>query len=161
MTSDDDIDDVWDKLNHPTSGGPSGDGDRADPDDMADSDEELEIEVAELGPPVRVTLLIKAATVPIAPWAQGWRIGAIGPDVDGHVTLICEHDIDLSPVAQLSAVAGLLGSVKTAQLDLLWWAIQARAPFPGEGTPEKDIDDEFSELLGDWSTRGEDGEQEA
>lgn len=154
MTGDDDIDDVWDKLNQPA---PSGEGEDTMPEE--DEEEYEEMEVAELGPPVRVTLLIKSDSVPIAPWAQGWRIGAIGPDVDGHVTLICEHDIDVSPVAQLSAVAGLLGSVKQAQLDLLWWAIQARAPFPGEAEPEKDIDDEFSELLGDWSSRGEDGEQ--
>lgn len=155
MTSDDDIDDVWDKLNKALPEGEPGDSDESG----ASSEEGEEFEVAELGPPVRVTLLIQAESVPIAPWAQGWRIGAIGPDVDGHVTLICEHDIDLSPVAQLSAIAGLLGSVKTARLELLWWAIQARAPFPGEAEPEKDLDDEFTELLGDWSSRGEDGEQ--
>jgi len=139
MESDGDLDDVWDKMSGPAP-------DEAPVDDDEGSEDG---EVVEIGPPVRVTFLIRSTKIPVAPWAQGWRVGAIGPNEEGHVTLICEHDIDLSPVAQLSAVTGLLGTIKQAQLDLVWWAIQTRGPFPGEH-PEAtdDLDQELSDLLG-------------
>jgi hypothetical protein len=138
MDSDEDIDDVWDRL---TDG--AGDHDHA-----GASDEEAEaVEIIDVGSPVRVTMVIHADRVPVVPWAQGWRVGAIGPDEDGDITLICEHDIDLSPVAQLSAVTGLLGSIKAAQLELSWWAIQTRAALPGEHPPEPTLDEELADLL--------------
>lgn len=130
--ADDELDDVWDKLNDDSSG-------------EASSDEAV---VIEAGPPVQVTVVIRADRIPVAPWAQGWRVGAIGPD-DGHVTLLFEHDIDATPVAQLSAITGLLATVKAARLELVWWALQARAPLPLEGgaSGEPDLDQELADLL--------------
>lgn len=122
----DDLDDVWEKL-----GG-------ATPPPGQDAEPAIDI-----GPPVRVTFLVRADTVPVAPWAQGWRVGTIGPE-GGHVTIVCEHDIDLSPVAQLSAVTGILGTLKQAQLEVVWWTIQARGPLEQGQT---DVDAEFSQLL--------------
>lgn len=127
----DELDDVWDRL-----GG-------ADPGEGTAADEQDAVAAVDLGPPLRVTFVIRADKVPVAPWAQGWRVGTIGPE-GGHVTIVCEHEIDLSPVAQLSAVTGLLGTVKQAQLDLVWWTIQARGPID-LGQP--DIDSELSKLL--------------
>lgn len=140
MDSDGDIDDVWDKL---TDDGRDDDADAAGDDDTS-SVEEVAVD---LGPPVRVTFVVRATGIPVAPWAQGWRVGALGPDADGNVTLICEHDIDLSPVAQLSAVTGLLGTIKQAQLDLVWWAIQSRGPFPGEHQETESLEQELADLL--------------
>lgn len=127
----DDLDDVWDKMTEPRD------------DEDADA-EEAEAEVVDVGPPVRATFLVRADAVPVAPWAQGWRVGTIGPE-GGHVTIVCEHDIDLSPVAQLSAVTGILSTLKQAQLDVVWWTIQARGPLElGEAT---DMDAELAKLL--------------
>jgi hypothetical protein len=123
--------DLWDRIGGPTPApedGPSEDGEQVQVD---------------LGPPVRVTFLLRSDSVPVAPWAQGWRVGTIGPE-NGHVTLVCEHDIDLSPVAQLSAITGILGTLKQAQLEVVWWTIQARGPLE-LGTP--DMDDELQQLL--------------
>lgn len=128
--TDDELDDVWDKL-----GGPA-------PEEVAG--EEPEEAAIEIGPPLRVTFLVRADTVPVAPWAQGWRVGSIGPE-GGHVTLVCEHDIDLSPVAQLSAVTGILGTLKQARLEIVWWTVQARGPL--ELNRPTDIDEELSKLL--------------
>lgn len=139
MDDDDLDDDVWDKLN-----GPAGDGVLPDGDD--EDDDEIEVEV-EVGPPVRVTFVIRADKIPVAPWAQGWRVGALGPD-NGQIMLVCEHDIDLSPVAQLSAVTGLLATLKAAQLDLVWWAVQTRGPLITDTLGVADLDSEFSDLLG-------------
>jgi hypothetical protein len=130
---DDELDDVWDKV-----GGAAPD---ADETVGADGDDEG----IEVGPPIRVTIVVKADTIPVAPWAQGWSIGAIGPH-EGHVTLVCEHEMDQSPVAQLSAITGILGTVKQAQLDLVWWAIQTRGPL--EPPAEDDVDAGLSKLLG-------------
>lgn len=101
----------------------------------------------EPGPPIRVVMVIKTETIPVAPWAQGWNIGATEP-VDGHVTMLFEHDVHDSPVAQLAAVTGLLGTVKAAHLDVIWWTIQTRAAFPGElDEPTADLDQQLSEFL--------------
>jgi hypothetical protein len=124
----DDLDDVWDKV-----GG-------------ATPEPEPEEQVIDMGPPIRATFVIKADRIPVAPWAQGWSVGALGPTPDGHVTLVCEHDMDASPVAQLSAITGILGTLKQAQLDVVWWAMQTRGPLK-EGEPE-DLDRELGELLG-------------
>ena len=134
---DGDLDDeLWGKL--------GGAADDAASEADADPDEaNLDVEV---GPPIRVTFVVKADKVPVAPWAQGWRIGAMGP-TDGQVMLVCEHDIDLSPVAQLSAITGLLGTIKQARLDVTWWAIQTRGPLETEGAGTDDLDDEFADLL--------------
>lgn len=129
--TDDELDDVWDKL-----GGPAPEG---------AAEEESEEASIEIGPPLRVTFLVRAEKVPVAPWAQGWRVGSIGPE-GGHVTLVCEHDIDLSPVAQLSAVTGILGTLKQAKLEIVWWTVQARGPL--EINRPDDIDEELSKLLG-------------
>ncbi|MCW2950510.1 MAG: hypothetical protein JWN41_1523 [Thermoleophilia bacterium] len=144
MSSDDDIDDVWDKLTDAPDPGEAGPYQGADGGAEPEAEE---IEIVAVGAPVRVTLVIHADRVPVVPWAQGWRVGAIGPDEDGDITLICEHEIDRSPVAQLSAVTGLLGSIKGAQLELRWWAIQTRAPLPGEHPPEPTLDEELADLL--------------
>jgi len=122
-------DDMWDRV---SGHGESDEGSAADE------------AVVDPGPPVRVTIVIRSETIPVAPWAQGWRIGALGP-VDGFITLICEHDVELSPVAQLSAITGLLGTVKQAQLDLVWWAIQTRGPIEAPATD--DLDQELADLL--------------
>lgn len=112
-------------------------------EDAADpSDEQV---VVDLGPAVRATFLIRADKVPVAPWAQGWRVGSIGPE-NGHVTLVCEHDIDRSPVAQLSAITGILGTIKQAQLDVVWWTVQTRGPLELD---EPDLDAELRRLLDD------------
>jgi hypothetical protein len=129
---DDELGDVWDRV-----GG-------AAPDELPPPDED-EVQVVDVGPPVRATFLVRSETVPVAPWAQGWRVGTIGPE-GGHVTIVCEHDIDLSPVAQLSAVTGILGTLKQAQLDIVWWTIQTRGPLELD-TP--DMDAELSRLLED------------
>ncbi|MEO6867620.1 MAG: hypothetical protein ABI200_06330 [Gaiellales bacterium] len=106
--SDDDLnDDLWDKISGPT------------PEEGDDDENDAAQGGVDLGPPVRVTFLLRADKVPVAPWASGWRIGVIGPE-NGHLTLVCEHDIDLSPVAQLSAVTGILGTIKQARLDVVW-----------------------------------------
>lgn len=128
---DDDIDDdVWGKV-----GGPAPEPE-ARP--AAEGDEPVDV-----GPPVRATFLVRSEKVPVAPWAQGWRVGTIGPE-GGHVTIVCEHDIDVSPVAQLSAVTGILGTLKQAQLDVVWWTIQTRGPFELD---KPDMDAELSKLL--------------
>lgn len=132
----DDLDDVWDKV-----GG-------ADPEPNVDASgtptpEEV---AAAMGPPIRATFVVRADEVPVAPWAQGWTVGAIGPN-DGHVTLVCEHDMDASPVAQLSAITGILSTLKQAQLQVVFWAIQTRGPL--ELSAPTDLDDELSKLLGD------------
>ena len=99
------------------------------------------------GPPIRVVMVIKTDVVPVAPWAQGWNIGVTEP-VDGHVTMLFEHDVHDSPVAQLAAVTGLLGTVKAAQLEVIWWTIQTRAAFPGELDEQTaDLDQQLSEFL--------------
>lgn len=108
--------------------------------------------VVDLGPPVRATFLIRADKVPVAPWAQGWRVGSIGPE-NGHVTLVCEHDIDLSPVAQLSAITGILGTLKQAQLDVVWWTMQTRGPLELD---KPDMDSELRRLLADDGADGGD-----
>lgn len=126
----DDLDDVWDKV-----GG-------AAPEPEVD-----DAEVVDFGPPIRVTFVIRANSIPVAPWAQGWKVGAIGPTDDGHVTLVCEHDMEASPVAQLSAITGMLGTLKQAHLEIVWWAMQTRGPLEETGEPE-DLDREFGDLLG-------------
>lgn len=131
--SDDDLDDVWDRVGGPT------------PEPEAGASAADDGEVVDLGPPLRASFLIRADKVPVAPWAQGWRVGAIGPE-NGHVTIVAEHDIDLSPVAQLSAVTGFLGTLKHAQLEVVWWTIQARGPLE-LGKP--DMDAELQRLLED------------
>ena len=137
--TDDDFDAAWGRINDPAADPVAGDQPAA-ADAVSGGDGQG------AGPPVRVTLLVKADRVPVAPWAQGWRIGSIGP-VEGHVTLICEHDIDASPIAQLAAITGLLSTVKQAQLDVAWWAIQSRAPFPGEAVEEPDLAQQLSDFL--------------
>lgn len=127
-------DDVWGRI-----GGPA-------PEQPADEPPAEDEPVVEIGPPVRATFLVRSDKIPVAPWAQGWRVGTIGPE-GGHVTIVCEHDIDLSPVAQLSAVTGILGTLKQAQLDVVWWTIQARGPLELDGPA--DLDDELSKLLGE------------
>ncbi|MCW2923859.1 MAG: hypothetical protein JWM98_1263, partial [Thermoleophilia bacterium] len=130
---DEDLDDeLWGKLSGPADGADA-------PGD--DDDDVVEVEV---GPPIRVTFVVRADKVPVAPWAQGWRVGAIGPD-QGQVMLVCEHDIELSPVAQLSAITGLLGTFKAAKLDIAWWAIQTRGPVATDGSPMSDTEDLDSE----------------
>lgn len=124
--------DLWDRI-----GGPTPD---AEPVPEPAADEQPTIDI---GPPVRITFLLRADKVPVAPWAQGWRVGAIGPE-NGHVTLVCEHDIDLSPVAQLSAITGILGTLKTAQVDVVWWTIQTRGPLELD---KPDMDSELRQLL--------------
>lgn len=124
---DDDLgDDVWDKVSGPTP--------------PPEHDEQPPVDI---GPPVRATFLVRSETVPVAPWAQDWRVGTIGPE-GGHVTIVCEHDIDLSPVAQLSAVTGILGTLKQARLDVVWWTIQTRGPLEPNAA---DVDAELSKLL--------------
>lgn len=130
---DDELDDVWDKMSGPVPEQP----------EAGDEPDQPEVEI---GPPVRVTLVIRAEKVPVAPWAQGWSVGSIGPS-EGHVTLVCEHAIELSPVAQLSAITGLLGTVKQARLDLAWWAIQTRGPL--EPAEPDDFDQGLAQLLDD------------
>jgi hypothetical protein len=115
-----------------------------------DAPGEQEQVVVDLGPPVRATFLLKADKVPVAPWAQGWRVGSIGPE-NGHVTLVCEHDIDLSPVAQLSAITGILGTLKQAQLEVVWWTMQTRGPLELD---KPDMDSELRRLL---DADGDDG----
>lgn len=131
---DDDLDDVWDKLSGPTP----------DPEPGATAPEDA-AQAVDIGPPLRASFLVRADKVPVAPWAQGWRVGAIGPE-NGHVTIVAEHDIDLSPVAQLSAVTGFLGTLKQAQLEVVWWTIQARGPLELD---KPDMDAELERLLGD------------
>ncbi len=125
-------DDLWDRIGGPTP-----------PQPEQPSDEDDEPVVVDLGPAVRATFLIRAEKVPVAPWAQGWRVGSIGPE-NGHVTLVCEHDIDLSPVAQLSAITGILGTLKSAQLDVVWWTMQTRGPLELD---KPDMDAELQQLL--------------
>ena len=132
--ADDDIDDVWDRI-----GGAAGDGEAADP-----AEAEAGPEAQQLPPPLLVTVVLATDTVPVAPWAQGWRIGAVGPQ-DGLVTLVCQHDQGDHPVAQLSAVAGLLNTIKQAKLEIVQWAIQVYGPI--ESAPE-DLDAELEDLLG-------------
>jgi len=100
------------------------------------------------GPPIRVVMVVVADTVPVAPWAQGWRVGATEP-ADGHVTMLFEHDVHDSPVAQLAAVTGLLGTIKAAHLEVIWWTIQTRAPFPGEvpEEPTANLEQQLSDFL--------------
>lgn len=137
---DDDFgDDVWDKVGGPT------------PDEEPADDEQV---VVDMGPPVRATFIVRADAIPVAPWAQGWRVGAIGPE-GGHVTLVCEHDIDVSPVAQLSAITDLLGTLKQARLEIVWWTLQTRGPLE-IGGPADDIDAELQQLLDDEEQSGED-----
>lgn len=112
------------------------------------------VEVVDPGAPIRVTVVLRSESIPVAPWAQGWRIGAIGP-AEGHVTLFCEHDIDVSPVAQLSAITGLLGTIKQARLDVAWWAIQSRGPIEVE--PQDDLDRELAALLDAEARASDDG----
>jgi hypothetical protein len=132
-----DLDDVRDKV-----GGSS-------PDDVAEEPGEIDV-----GPPIRATFVIKSDKLPVAPWAQGWTVGAIGPTDDGHVTLVCEHDMDASPVAQLSAITGILGTLKQAQLEVVWWAMQTRGPL--ELNAVQDLDAEFGDLLGGDAGSSED-----
>ena len=122
-----DIDDAWDRIGGPA---PEGDGDGGDGID----EEQL---AAQLGPPIRATFVIKADKVPVAPWPQEWRVGSLGPQ-DGHVTLVAEHDMEASPVAQLSAITGILGTLKQAQLEIAWWAIQTRGPLGDEEAEDMD-----------------------
>ncbi|MCB0879995.1 MAG: hypothetical protein KDC46_13575 [Thermoleophilia bacterium] len=132
MDDDDLGDDTWDKI-----------GGAAPNEESGDATADEEPQVIDMGPPVRATFLVRADSVPVAPWPQGWRVGAIGPE-NGHVTLVTENDIDLSPVAQLSAITGVLGTLKNAQLDVVWWTIQTRGPLELDQT---DIDDELQQLL--------------
>jgi hypothetical protein len=133
---DDDLgDDLWSKIGGPTPDAPGPDG--------ADGTEGDESPAVDLGPPVRATFLLRVDKVPVAPWAQGWRVGSIGPE-NGHVTLVCEHDIDLSPVAQLSAITGILGTLKQAHLEIVWWTMQTRGPLDLE---KPDMDAELAKLL--------------
>jgi len=139
----DDFGDAWDRMSEQAAGpGEMGEGAEGD-DGLVDA-----------GPPVRVTLVLRAESIPVAPWAQGWAIRAAGP-IDGHVTLLCEHDVHASPVAQLAAVTGLLSTVKQAQLQLEWWAIQTRAPLPGEHDAAPDLDQELAQLLEDRDDESE------
>jgi hypothetical protein len=133
--SDEDLgDDLWNKI-----GGPTPDASAAD-ESIGDDSEQPAVD---LGPPVRATFLLRSDSVPVAPWAQGWRVGSIGPE-NGHVTLVCEHDIDLSPVAQLSAITGILGTLKQAQLEIVWWTMQTRGPLDLD---KPDMDAELAKLL--------------
>jgi hypothetical protein len=127
----DELGDVWGSIGGPT------------PESEADGADDDEVQVVDVGPPVRATFLVKSDKVPVAPWAQGWRVGTIGPE-GGHVTIVCEHDIDLSPVAQLSAVTGILGTLKQAHLEIVWWTIQTRGPLELD---KPDMDDELAKLL--------------
>lgn len=127
--TDDGFDAVWDRLATPASEGQeASDGHAAvtEPHDHEAADDAQDVEV---GPPIRVTFVVRADAVPVAPWAQGWSVGAIGP-IEGHVTLLFEHDIDDAPVAQLAAITGLLQTIKQAKLDVKWWAMQTRGPLP-------------------------------
>lgn len=123
MDTEDDFDAVWGRMTDPANA----------PDESTDPAGADGHMIDDPGPPLRVTILIEAEKVPVAPWAQGWRVGAAGPS-EGHVTMLFEHDIDASPVSQLAAVTGLLGTISAAQLKLVWWAIQTRGRFPGEPT---------------------------
>jgi hypothetical protein len=129
-------DELWGRIGGPAPQDPAGapDGEHETPPEQPAID---------LGPPVRATFLLRSDKVPVAPWAQGWRVGSIGPE-NGHVTLVCEHDIDLSPVAQLSAITGILGTLKQAQLEIVWWTIQTRGPLELD---KPDMDAELSRLL--------------
>ncbi len=133
QSGDDLGDELWDRI-----GGAAPDD--ASAGEGAEGDAQQAIDI---GPPVRATFLLRSDTVPVAPWAQGWRVGAIGPE-NGHVTIVCEHDIDLSPVAQLSAITGILGTLKQAQLEIVWWTIQTRGPLELD---QPDMDDELQQLL--------------
>lgn len=133
MAAEDDFDSVWDRMTDSTDAETQAPAPGPGPE-------------IDLGPPIRVTMVIRAAAVPVAPWAQGWRIGALEPH-DGHVTLMFEHEISDSPVAQLAAVTGLLGTVKAARLDIAWWLIHARGPLDDEQGEPADFDSEFAELL--------------
>lgn len=124
--------DLWDRI-----GGPA-------PEPGSGDDHVEEQVTVDIGPPVRATFLVRSDKVPVAPWAQGWRVGTIGPE-NGHVTIVCEHDIDLSPVAQLSAITGILGTLKQAQLDVVWWTFQTRGPLELD---KPDMDAELDKLLG-------------
>ena len=125
-------DELWEKI-----GGDAGDA-TGDVDEVGDAEQAIDI-----GPPIRATFLLRSDSVPVAPWPQGWRVGSIGPE-NGHVTLVTEHDIDLSPVAQLSAITGILGTLKNAQLEVVWWTIQTRGPLELD---KPDMDDELQQLL--------------
>ena len=144
---DDDFDAAWDKMSDAAN------RDEAHPADPPPSTESSTADATPLeidpGPPVRVLVVIRADSVPVAPWAQGWRIAAAGPQ-DGLLSMQFDHDADASPVAQLAAITGLLGTLRAAQLDLVWWTIQTRGPFPGEESSlSADIDQELSDLLSD------------
>ncbi len=117
MEMSDDFDDAWGKMM-------SSEAPAAPPDDAP--------AVPELGAAVQVTVVVRAERVPVAPWAQGWRIGSAGP-VDGMVTMVFEHDVDDSPVTQLAAITGLWSTIKSARLDVVWWAIQTHAAVPSDG----------------------------
>lgn len=134
MSSDDDFDSVWGRM--------------ADADAPVAEDGVQPAEQGfDAGAPVRVTILLRADSVPVAPWAQGWRLAAAGP-IDGHVTLAFEHDIDAEPVAQLAAVTGLLKTIRAAQLDIAWWAFQLRGPFPEEQRASPpDLEQQLSDFL--------------
>lgn len=135
MTAEDNFDSVWDRMSEST------------PPEPAAEEQEQAGELGDAGPPIRITVVVKADAVPVAPWPQGWRIGVAGP-IEGHVTLLFENDVDESPIAQLASVTGVLGTLKAAKLDLVWWAVQTRGPLPGEERSEPgDLDQMLSDLL--------------
>jgi hypothetical protein len=142
MISDDSFDSAWDRLadaDEPTPATPTEGAAGEAPGGGGD-------QLVDPGPPIRVTMVLAADKVPVAPWAQGWRVGAIGP-VEGHVTMLFEHDVSDSPVAQLAAITGLLGTIKQARLEVAWWAIQSRAPIPGEEPEAPSLDEQLSDFL--------------
>lgn len=157
MNENDDFDSAWDRM---SSGAPDRDtsataGESAEGGDDSDGEQTIEA-----GPPLQVSIVIKADKVPVAPWAQGWQVGSIGP-IDGLVTMVFVHEIVDSPVAQLSAITGLLSTVKAAALEIVWWGFQARGPLPidtvGDSTDaEKDFDQQLSDfLIGGESTESD------
>jgi hypothetical protein len=135
--ADDEFDAAWDRAMDPDSEPTDGDTDEAAGEDPLAAE-----------PPIRVTVVVRADSVPIAPWPQGWRVLVAGP-MSGHVTLLFDHEIDVSPVAQLAAVTGLLAILKGARLEIAWWAIQARGPLPSDESDQPDLDQELADLLGD------------
>jgi hypothetical protein len=129
--SEDDFDSAWERMS-----------------ESAEEQSAPQPEPLENVPPIRVIIVIRAEKVPVAPWARDWTIAAAGP-MDGLLTMQFDHQMDDSPVAQLAAITGLLSTIKSAKLDLVWWTIQTRGPFPGEdGGPASDLDQELSDLLG-------------
>jgi hypothetical protein len=142
MAEEDDFESVWSRMSEAEGDAPGAADGPATEQPMPPTPEQL-------GPPIRVTLVVESESVPVAPWAQGWRVGAVGP-IEGHVTMLFEHDVDIDPAAQLSAIVGLLGTVKAARLKLVWWVVQTRGPIPTDEEDDAapaDLDQEFSDYL--------------